>query len=138
MELRLLVRVLLDCFIDVLAILNADGPLFQRLEGVGGRFAQRRIGAGLLDQPEAVVCEADLIADVVQSADGVIEGDLTGLEGAEAIQGGITDGDASNSGTVITELNLAARRLNSLSTLVCPAGWARQLEAATRTANRKN
>ena len=63
------------------------------LEGVGGGVAQGGVGAGFLDQPEAVVGEADLVADVVQGADGVLEGDLAGLEGADAVQGGVADGD---------------------------------------------
>ena len=34
------------------------------------------LGAGFLDQPDAVVREADLIADVIQGANGVLERDL--------------------------------------------------------------
>ena len=47
---------------------------------------------------EAVVREADLVADVVQGADGVLEGDLARLESADAVQGRVPDRDGSLDG----------------------------------------
>ena len=106
-KLGLPVGVGLERLVDVLPIVDADGPFLQLLEGVGGGVAQRGVGAGFLDQPEAVVREADLIADVVQGADGVLERDLAGLEGAEAIQGGVADRDRLPEG----EADAVGRRL---------------------------
>ena len=76
LELRLAVGVGLERLIDVLAIINADRPFLQLLERVGGGVAQGGVGAGLLDQRQPVVGQADLVADVVQGAHGVFEGDL--------------------------------------------------------------
>ena len=92
-EPRLLVRVGFDGLVNILAVVNADRPLLQLLQGLGGRVTHRGAGAGLLDQPEAVIRKADLIANVVQGADGVLERDLPRLEGSEAVQGGVPDRD---------------------------------------------
>ena len=92
-ELGLPVGIGFERLVDVLPIINADRPLLQLLEGVGGGIAQRGLGAGFLDQPEAVSREADLIADVIQRADGVLEGDLAGLEGADAVQSRVAHRD---------------------------------------------
>ena len=71
LQLRLPVGVGLERLVNVLPVVDADGPLLQLLDGVGGGIAQGGVGAGFLDQPEAVVREADLVADVIQGADGV-------------------------------------------------------------------
>ena len=79
LELRLRVGISLDRLVNVLAIIKADRPLFQFLDRVGGGIAQSGVGAGFLDQPETVVGEADLKRQIVQGADGVVEGDFGGF-----------------------------------------------------------
>ena len=49
--------------------------------------------AGFLEQRQAVVGQADLVADVIEGAHGVLEGNLARLEGADAVQGGVPHGN---------------------------------------------
>ena len=111
----------LDRLVNVLAVIEADHPLLEFLEGVGGGVAQGGVGAGFLDQRKPVGREAELKAEVVQRADGVVERDLAGGQPADAVQRGVPAAMVfvsvcrislvvvSNDGTLMTELNLAAR-----------------------------
>ena len=51
------------------------------------------LGAGFLDEGEAVVRQADLVGDVVQGAHGVLEGHLGRFESGHPVQGGVGVGD---------------------------------------------
>jgi len=107
LQLRLAMGVSLDRLIDILAIIQPDGPLLQFLERVGGGFAQGGVGAGFLDQSKPVAGEVDLVADIVQGAHGVFKGDLAGLQAAKLVQGGVAAGD----GFPQVQADLIGRRL---------------------------
>ena len=93
------VRVSLDGAINVLAIIEADGPRFQGFQLFRRVVAKGGVLAGFLDKREALFGQGDDISDVVQRANRVVKSHLTRLEASNVIENAFGLGDGLLCGT---------------------------------------
>ena len=89
LEERLGVGVSFDGAVDILPIIDSHHPFLEDFDSIDRRLPDGCIGAGFLHQFQPVGGHVGLVGEIVQSANGVVEGNSRGIDFADAIQRGV-------------------------------------------------